>query len=105
MIAPAREILILSPKNKKLLLEVFSSERSRSNEVENLRVQFRDNRLYMVIFNDVLASAFLRFITGEIQEDDEVILELKEWVLDVGGDFPSSITAMMQIIREELNIE
>ncbi len=107
MTAPHMEILSLGEKEKHLILEAFRLIRPEDipKEAQTLRVEFRKIPLYGCIITSASAEAFIQFITGHIQQDDENIrLLINDVQTRLNGDFSTSVTAMMQIIREELKV-
>ena len=109
MTAPAMETLTLSSIHKDHFLHalLLLSDTRISPEAQQIRKKFRNIKLYECIYTNPLAVAFVEFVTGKIQENDESIVSLKKDLEDrfSDQDFSTSVTAMMQIIRQELGIK
>lgn len=105
MTAPVWETLNLSSENTVHLLDALAliPETKISPEARKIREEFRKIMLYRCINTYPLIIAFVDFVAGRIQIEDEDIQYLKQDLQDrYGENFVSSIIAMMQIIREEL---
>ncbi len=108
MTAPVWETLNLSSKNVVHLLDALAliPETKISPKARKIREEFRKIKLYECIHAYPLIIAFVDFVTGRIQIEDEDIQYLKQDLQNrYSEDFFSSIIAMMEIIRQELHVE
>ncbi|MEK7458128.1 MAG: hypothetical protein AAB612_01415 [Patescibacteria group bacterium] len=102
-------ILTLSAENKRDILQTLLIKplNKISPRAKKLRERFRGIKLDDCIYTDLIARTLFHYFIGNIQKthDDIQRIAIGYKRLFPEEDFSTSVTAMIQIIREELQVE